>query len=107
MGTGYKGNTDHHYRFSENIPSLMEKYSLTNGYFGTSGPSSDFSVRNISSDNPDSTALDFYDTATHGGIEQKLYYKDGTDKGRITKLVDGTIIAWRPVSGSEDGSTSC
>lgn len=68
MGHGYKGDTGHHHSITENLGSLTAKYDYSNGYFGEQGKGRSF-VRNISSDDPASTAKDFYDTAAHGGIE--------------------------------------
>jgi len=33
-----------------------------------------------------------------------MYYPSGDFKGKMTKMVDGTIVTWRNVSSSKDGS---
>lgn len=99
-----KGGADHYHRISENIPTVTRDYPLTNGLFGEPGQSKDSTIRNIKSDNPQATAKDFYDKLGHGGIESKLYYKDGSEKGLQAKMADGSIINWRPVSSSSDKS---
>ncbi len=98
MGHGYKGDTGHHHSITENLGSLTAKYDYSNGYFGEQGKGRSF-VRNISSDDPASTAKDFYDTAAHGGIEGAM----DKGKGYVTKMKDGTILSYREVSSS-DGS---
>lgn len=103
MGLGFKGDTGHHHSISENIPAVTKEYPLNNGYFGTKGSSSDNSIRHITSANPTDTAKDFYDRIAHGGMESKIYDKNGNIKGEKTKMADGSIISWRNVSSS-DGS---
>ena len=103
MGLEYKGNADHYHSLSENLPSLTSQYPLNNGYFGDKGNSNNNSVRHIASDDPSATALDFYNTIAHGGIESEIYDSSGKVKGAKTSLADGTIITWRETSNS-DGS---
>ncbi len=98
MGHGYKGDTGHHHSITENLPSLTSSYAYNNGYFGDRGQGRDF-VRNISSEDPVRTAQDFYDNASHGGIERQM--ENGN--GLYTKMKDGTILSYREVSSS-DGS---
>lgn len=96
MGHGYKGDTGHHHSITENLSSLTSNYEYNNGYFGVKGQSSNH-VRNIASDNPLETAKDFYDKASHGGIERPL----DNGKGLYTKMSDGTILSFREVSASD------
>lgn len=103
MGSSYKGGADHYHSLSENLPSLTEHYSLSNGYFGSKGNSNDNSIRHISSEDPSATAQSFYDSIAHGGYERYIYDKNGNVKGAVTKLSDGTMITWRETSSS-DGS---
>ena len=98
MGHGYKGDTGHHHSITENLGALTDKYDYHDGYFGTHGQGRSF-VRNIASDDPASTAKDFYDTASYGSIE----YDMASGKGKIAKMEDGTILSYREVSSS-DGS---
>ena len=98
MGHGYKGDTGHHHSISENLPSLTSSYPYHNGYFGKHIKGREF-VRNITSDDPQKTALNFYEKAAHGGIERQM----SNEKGVYTKMKDGTILSYRQVSSS-DGS---
>lgn len=100
MGHGYKGDTGHHHSITENLGSLTAKYDYSNGFFGEQGKGRSF-VRNISSDDPASTAKDFYDTAAHGGIEGAM----DNGKGYVTKMKDGTILSYREVSSSDGSPT--
>ena len=101
MGFGYKGDTGHHHTLGENAASLKSsfKFNPKSGYFGDKGKSKDNAKRNIASDDPVATAKEFYDKATHGGIEKKL----DNGKGLKTEMKDGTIITFREISNS-DGS---
>ena len=103
MGT-YKGGADHYHSISENISAVTRDYPLSNGLFGKRGDSKNSRIRNIVSDDPQKTAKDFYDKLGHGGIESKLYYKGGSEKGLQVKMSDGSILNWRPISSSSDGS---
>lgn len=105
MGTGFKGNADHYHSISENLPIMIEKYPYKDGYFGEKGQSkTNNRVRNIKSDDPSSTAREFYDGFTYGGIEKPIYdSKTGKQNGWKTYLADGSVITWRDVSHS-DGS---
>lgn len=100
MGHGYKGDTGHHHTITENLDSLTSKYDYINGYFGEQGRGRSF-VRNIESNDPTSTAKDFYDTASHGGIEETM----NNGKGYVTKMKDGSILSYREVSSSDGSST--
>lgn len=103
MGT-YKGGADHYHRLSENILQIKTEFALQNGFFGEHGKSGTRSIRNIVSYDPSSTAKAFYDKLAHGGIEKQLFKKDGSPNGWETKMADGSIINWRPVSSSADKS---
>ena len=103
MGSEFKGGTKHFHSLSENLPNITSDYPLKNGYFGDKGKSSDSSVRNIASENPSGTALNFYNSIAHGGVETQIYDSHGKVKGAKTSLSDGTIITWRETSNS-DGS---
>lgn len=100
----YKGGADHYHSISENISSVASDYNLHDGLFGDRGKGSSRKIRNISSDNPAVTAKDFYDKIAYGGIEQQLFKKDGSPNGWTTRMADGSIINWRPVSSSSDQS---
>lgn len=60
-------------------------------------------MRNIASIDPKSTAKEFYDKITYGGIETNIYNKDGEIVGKKSKLADGSVVSWREISSS-DGS---
>lgn len=96
MGHGYKGDTDHYYSISENLPMLQSKYEYHDGYFGEPGHGRSF-VRNIRSTDPVEAARIFYDVAAYGGIEKKM----SNGKGVYTKMKDGTIVSFREVSSSD------
>ena len=96
MGTGFKGNTDHHHSISENIPNLAKDYPTSNGYFGEKGQGRGF-TRNIASDDPAMTAKDFFDKGAQGGVIQNM----ANGKGQTVKMADGTIISYREVSTSD------
>lgn len=98
MGLGYKGDTGHHHSITENLSSLRANYKYSNGYFGDPGHGRSF-VREIKSEDPVTTAKDFYDKAAHGGIEKEM----DNGKGVTTKMKDGSILSYREVSSS-DGS---
>ena len=99
MGTGYKANTSHHYSISENLKNIKENYAFSNGWFGSRGNSSRESTRHIESENPIFTSKDFYDKLTKGAIGKNL----PNGKGKVSKMKDGSIISYRPISSS-DGS---
>ena len=103
MGS-YKGGAKHYHRISENIARVKLDYPLQNGYFGVHGKGSTTAIRIIASDDPISTSKDFYDKLAHGGLEKPLFKRDGTPNGYETKMADGAIVNWRPVSSSEDQS---
>lgn len=94
---GYKGGTGSHHSIADNKDALTSKYPLRNGYFGSKGSSS--SVRRIESEDPVSTATDFYEEAAKGGVEIAL----DNGKGVKSEMANGTKITMRPVSSS-DGS---
>ncbi|MBQ6479539.1 MAG: hypothetical protein IJI45_00345 [Anaerolineaceae bacterium] len=100
MGT-YKGGADHYHSISENISRVTETYPLHDGLFGDRGHGGSRTIRNIASNDPAATAKDFYDKIAHGGIEKDLFKKDGSPNGKETKMADGSIINWRPVSSSD------
>lgn len=95
----YKGGASYYHNISENVTTVSHFYSYKDGYFGGKSRSKDNYVRIIESENPLSTAKDFYDKIGYGGIEKPL--KGG--KGYTTKMEDGTILTYRPISSS-DGS---
>lgn len=101
MGLGYKGDTGHHHSVSENLPDLKKDYPLRNGYFGSKADSKDDRVRHILSPDPVTTAKDFYDRISNGGIESDIVDKNGNIKGATTKMADGTVVTWREVSSSD------
>lgn len=99
MGTGYKNGAHHHHSITENLNDVKKKYKYSNGLFGNRSNSSIERTRHIESKNPIATAKDFYDKLTYGGIENNL----DNGKGKKTKMKDGTIVSYRPISSS-DGS---
>lgn len=102
MGT-YKGGSSRYRSISDNLGSLKASYSFKNGYFGIKGQGRS-STRNIISNDPVTTAKDFYDKAAYGGAEKPIYNtKTGDIIGQTTSLADGSVISWRNVSSS-DGS---
>jgi hypothetical protein len=100
MGTGYKGNSKYYRSIGQNVLIASSKYAYSNGRFGISSPSTGNKTRNIISDDPLSTAKDFYDRIAFGGIES--IYDDG--RICITQMADGSVVTMRPVSSSPDGS---
>lgn len=83
---------------ADNLKNISKKYKLTeSGYFGKPGRGRTF-TRNISSKNPETTAKDFYETISQGGIE----YSHA--KGKYAKMADGTIVAYRKISSSDGTS---
>lgn len=95
LGTSiYKGGTVKYHSLSDNLDNLTSNYAYSNGYFGDKGKGRTF-TRNISSDSPEKTATEFYDTASYGGIENTY------SKGKYTKLSDGTILSYREISSSD------
>lgn len=99
MGTSYKGDTKYYRSIGQNVMIVSSLYDYNNGRFGVSSPSTGNQTRNIASENPQSTAKDFYDKIALGGIEKS--YNDG--KMKITKMADGTVVTMRKTSTS-DGS---
>lgn len=96
MGHGYKEDTGHYHKVTENLPDVITSYPLKNGYFGVRGKGRLW-IRNIKSKNPVATALDFYRRIAKGGQETELKSKNGF----MTKMKDGTIISWRETSSSD------
>ncbi len=100
MGTAYKGNTKYYRSVGQNVLIAKSSYKYQNGRFGDSSPSTGNYTRNIASDNPKATAIDFYNKIALGGIEHS--YDGGVRK--ITNMADGTIISWRSISHSDGTS---
>ena len=108
MGHGYKGDTGHYHTISENIPSVTSKFKYSNasGYFGDKArasngkPGKNNKVREIFSDDPVSTAKVFYDKVAHGGREEVL----SNGEGLRTIMKDGSVLTYREVSHSANGS---
>lgn len=94
---GYNGGAGSHRSISDNKDALTSKYPFNDGYFGTRGSTSN--VRRIESQNPASTAKDFYEEATWGGVETPL----SNGRGVKSEMSDGTIVTMR-VTSSSDGS---
>lgn len=107
MGTSYKGDSPTFRSIGENVASLKKDYTFSDGYFGKKGESSTNSrVRNIESADPHTTAKEFYDKASYGGIESSIYNKKTEAViGKKTKLADGSIVSWRDVSSSDGSPT--
>lgn len=104
MGTGYKGNSLTFRSIRENVSRTKMLFSFSDGLFGDKGKSRDSFIRNITADDPAAAAKEFYDLIAYGGIESVLLdKKTGYTKGMITKMADGSVIAWREISVS-DGS---
>lgn len=104
MGTSYKGGASYYHRITENIASVASRYNYQDGLFGVRGQGGTNTIRNIASDDPQTSAKDFFDHLAYGGIETILYYKDGTEKGRRVTMADGSTLNWRIVSSSADKS---
>lgn len=101
MGLGYKGGATHYHMLAENKPSLSSyRFNENTGYFGEKGKGGSGSIRNISSENPEKTAKEFYESIAYGGIERPL----GNGEGVRTEMKDGTIIVYRKVSHSDGTS---
>ena len=100
VGTTYKGNTRFYRSIGQNIMITSSTYHYENGRFGVSSPSTGNKTRNIASSDPVSTARDFYNKITLGGIEQS--FNNGTLK--VTRMADGTHVTWRLVSHSDKTS---
>lgn len=102
MGFGYKGDTGHYHTLGENSASLKEAFDFNKntGYFGKKGESSQNWIRNISSENPEATAKEFYDKAAHGGKETPL----DNGEGFKTQMKDGSVIVYRKTSHSDGTS---
>ena len=79
----------------ENVLNTSKYYRYENGYFGYKAKRG--IVCHIYSNNIESTAKDFYDKITYGGIETNL----PNGKGKKTDMSDGTIITWRNTSSSD------
>ena len=77
--------------------ATSSSYSYNNGRFGEKSPHSGNHTRNISSADNLSTAKDFYNKISYGGIEHT--YENGNR--RITYMNDGSIITWRKISHSD------
>lgn len=104
MGTSYKGDSPTFRSIGENVEKTKKHFPFANGLFGEKGRSRNANIRNIASDDPSTTAKEFYDSIAYGGIETVLIdKKTGNPKGMTTKMADGSIITWREVSTS-DGS---
>ena len=96
---GFKGGTDSWQSVGDNLSDLKDNYDYRDGYFGDPSAPKKPRIRHIEGDDPVSTARDFYDRATQGGIEEPL----PNGKGVKTTMSDGTVITMREVSSS-DGS---
>lgn len=98
MGGGdYKGGASYYHSITDNLKEVSSIYKYNNGYFGESPKENAKRIRHIESDDPSTTAKDFYDKIAYGGIESDI------PKGKIVEMEDGTVITWRNVSSS-DGS---
>lgn len=97
MGAGFHGGfgyTQGKKKIIEvNSKTLIEKYGMSNGYFGKAGKN----VRVIESKDNYATAESFYNTISSGGCEYKL--KNG--HGVMTILPDGTRIVYRVVTKTQ------
>ena len=95
---GHKGGANRHRSIGDNLGTLKSKFDYHSGYFGDRGDS--HGVRHLFSDDPVAQARDFYDTVGFGGIETPM--RNG--KGFTCRMRDGTVVSFREVSGSKDGS---
>lgn len=100
MGTGYKGDSKYYRSIGQNIMIAKSKYSYKDGYFGEKSPSTGSRTRNIASEDPKATAIDFYNKVAFGGVERT--YENG--KRKITNMADGTVVTWREISHSDGTS---
>ena len=92
----FKGGATHFHSIGQNIMVASKSYKYQNGRFGVSSPSTGNYTRNISSSNPLYTAKDFYDKIAKGGVETKV-----SENQRITRMADGSSVAYRVVSSSD------
>ena len=92
---GFSGGTSLHHSLGDNLGLLTSEFPLRNDFFGSKGQGK--GIRHIDSDDPITTARDFYMRATRGGIEKPL----PNGRGVMTKLSDGTVITMRLISSSD------
>ena len=92
----FKCGATHFHSIGQNIMIASQSYKYQNGRFGVSSPSTGNYTRNIASSNPLYTAKDFYDKIAKGGIEKKV-----SENQRITRMSDGTSVAYRVKSVSD------
>ena len=107
MGKGIHGgfkNTEGRgslHTLTDNLPSVTSRFPLAPcGKFGTQGKS----ARIIKTSTPVGTAYEFFNRISSGYAKIiEIPYKDGTKKGCVAVLKDGTKITLRKKSSS-DGS---
>lgn len=97
MGVSYKGGSKAYRSIGQNILPTSASYSYRNGRFGESSIHTGNNTRNIRSQDNLSTAKDFYNKISYGGIEKT--YENGNRK--ITYMNDGSVITWRKISHSD------
>ena len=96
---GFKGATATWHTLEDNLEDLKGGYEYCGGYFGTPSAPKKSRIRHIEGDCPISTARDFYNRATQGGVEEPL----SNGKGFRTTMADGAVVTIRVMSSS-DGS---
>lgn len=84
----------------QNASKLPEKYVLhKDGYFCDRGTGKGPHIRQHFSENPFSSAQEFYDTLSRGGIDTSIV---SGEKGMSTRLSDGTYIVLRRTTKTTD-----
>lgn len=96
MGVSYKGGAPSYYSIKDNVNSLKKTFEYNDGYFGK--PGKNYNIRVIYSKNPIEEGKKFYKKISYGGIEKDLT----NGKGKITHMVDGTIITFRLITKSNN-----
>lgn len=94
MGVTYHGNTQEHRTLGQNIPSTESSFPITRRRFGKPNTKSTY-VSVIESENPLSTAREFYNKIAYGGK------RDKSGEGFLTvRMKDGSVITFRETSKS-------
>lgn len=94
MGVTYHGNALEHRTLRQNIPSMESSFPITNRRFGKPNTKSTY-VSVIESDDPLSTAKEFYNRISYGGE------RDKSGDGFLTvRMKDGSVVTYRETSKS-------
>lgn len=95
---GYNGGTAAQHGITDNLETLKDAYQYREGYFGKASSEKNTKVRKYQSEDPDSTAREFYEKASKGGEESPL----DNSRGVQSKMKDGTVVTYRP--NTKDGT---